>query len=98
MRCTTCVAAPSLPSVSVCVTSSSTTAGAVSVNPTCAASRKPSPFGLTVVRSVPSPWNGVDPFDTWTPTSRGVAVRDAAEAAPASSSAASGSAIRRRIP
>src|SRR5204862_1306171 len=48
-----------------------TTAGAVRRKCTIAASRKPSPFGLTVVSSRRSPANGADPFVTRTSTRLG---------------------------
>ena len=50
-------------------------AGALSRKRTCAASRKPSPFGLTVVSRRPSPRNGVEPFVTCRPRSLGAAAR-----------------------
>jgi hypothetical protein len=48
----------------VATTSSETRAGRVSRKRTIALSRKPSPFGLTVVSSRRSPANGADPFVT----------------------------------
>src|SRR5262245_26865325 len=49
----------------VATTSSATRAGRASPKWTMARSRKPSPFGLTVVSRRPSPENGVEPFVTY---------------------------------
>src|SRR5262249_17644529 len=55
----------------VATTSISTRAGRARRKCTTARSRKPSPFGLTVVSRRPSPANGVDPFVTWRSCSAG---------------------------
>src|SRR5438067_4874840 len=49
----------------VATTSMLTRAGLDNRNRTYAASRKPSPFGLTVVSRLRSPANGTEPFVTW---------------------------------
>src|SRR5919201_5174318 len=56
---------------SVRTTSSRTVAGAVSRKRTIARSRKPSPFGLTVVSRAVSPANGLSPCETVSPSRRG---------------------------
>ena len=53
--------------LTVRVTSIVTVAGSFSRNVTFAVSRKPSPFGLTVVRSGPSPAKGVEPLSARRP-------------------------------
>src|SRR5436190_13658435 len=57
---------PVRPARTICVATASTRTVALlrRRNVTKAASRNPSPFGLTVVRRRRSPANGVDPFET----------------------------------
>ena len=91
------LASGSLFAVSVWITVRATRAAAARRNWTCAASRKPSPFGLTVVRSGPSPRKGVDPFVTRRPRSCGAAGFAAAgAAAPRTRTSASGATRRIR--
>src|SRR5947208_9544140 len=65
----------------VATTSMLTRAGRASRKWTYAASRKPSPFGLTVVSSGRSPANGAEPFVTWRFWSVGANARAARTAA-----------------
>src|SRR4051794_31978655 len=73
---------PPLPARTMFVasTSRSTFAERASTKWTIARSRKPSPFGVTVVSSGRSPANGADPFVTCTPCSAGEARASAARA------------------
>src|SRR5947208_3525648 len=74
---------PVLPARSMFVATASmlTRAGRGSRKWTNAASRNPSPFGLTVVSSRRSPANGTDPFVTWRPWRPGARARAATPAA-----------------
>jgi hypothetical protein len=58
----------------VASTCSATRACSSSVNEISASSRSPSPFGLIVVRSGPSPAKGLPPFDAWNGVSVGATV------------------------
>src|SRR5581483_7272101 len=83
--------------LTVRVTSIVTVAGVRSRKLTIASSRKPSPFGLTVVRSLESPANGVEPFVTRKSKSCGASERRvAADAGATTTSAATAARARRR--
>src|SRR5581483_3532224 len=83
--------------LTVRVTSIVTVAGARSRKLTIASSRKPSPFGLTVVRRLESPANGVEPFVTRRSKSCGASERRVRpDAGAATTSAATATRARRR--